>query len=281
MAALLSVMEPILLIFVGGLVGSLVISMYLPIFSLDPEVLGVGQTDGKRHAMATTIERRDIFWYIILRVIVVTSILVSAVVLQFAGASVFPIVPVFYLIGLLLSGYGRLSPALLTGGSSPRVQAYVQLVFDLFLITAFVYISGRGHELDLFPLRLRHHRGEPRHFGIGPPIWRPALSAILFGLLVDGMYFGLIRYYSPEHDINLGLGSSCSRWSSPGPSFFVIAFLMNYLSGNLRKTRDALRHGPEGAHHQGAAGRGRPRSPRAWPTRSGTPWRPSPGPSRS
>jgi type IV pilus assembly protein PilC len=33
-AALLSVMEPILLIFVGGLVGSLVVAMYLPIFSL-------------------------------------------------------------------------------------------------------------------------------------------------------------------------------------------------------------------------------------------------------
>jgi len=33
-AALLSILEPILLIFVGGLVGGLVISMYLPIFSL-------------------------------------------------------------------------------------------------------------------------------------------------------------------------------------------------------------------------------------------------------
>jgi len=33
-AALLSVLEPIMLIFIGGLVGSLVISMYLPIFSL-------------------------------------------------------------------------------------------------------------------------------------------------------------------------------------------------------------------------------------------------------
>ncbi len=33
-AALLSVMEPILLIFVGGMVGSLVVAMYLPIFSL-------------------------------------------------------------------------------------------------------------------------------------------------------------------------------------------------------------------------------------------------------
>jgi type IV pilus assembly protein PilC len=33
-AAMLSILEPVLLIFVGGLVGSLVISMYLPIFSL-------------------------------------------------------------------------------------------------------------------------------------------------------------------------------------------------------------------------------------------------------
>jgi len=33
-AALMSVMEPVMLIFVGGLVGSLVIAMYLPIFSL-------------------------------------------------------------------------------------------------------------------------------------------------------------------------------------------------------------------------------------------------------
>jgi type IV pilus assembly protein PilC len=32
--SLLSVLEPILLIFVGGLVGGLVVSMYLPIFNL-------------------------------------------------------------------------------------------------------------------------------------------------------------------------------------------------------------------------------------------------------
>ncbi len=33
-AALLSVMEPIMLVFVGGIVGSLIVSMYLPIFSM-------------------------------------------------------------------------------------------------------------------------------------------------------------------------------------------------------------------------------------------------------
>ena len=33
-SALLSVLEPILLIFVGGLVGVIIVSMYLPIFTL-------------------------------------------------------------------------------------------------------------------------------------------------------------------------------------------------------------------------------------------------------
>jgi len=37
-AALLSVLEPVLLIFVGGLVGMIVVSMYLPIFSLLSEI---------------------------------------------------------------------------------------------------------------------------------------------------------------------------------------------------------------------------------------------------
>jgi type IV pilus assembly protein PilC len=37
-AALLSVLEPLLLIFVGGLVGVIVVSMYLPIFNLIGEL---------------------------------------------------------------------------------------------------------------------------------------------------------------------------------------------------------------------------------------------------
>jgi type IV pilus assembly protein PilC len=37
-AALLSVMEPMLLIGVGGIVGTLILSMYLPIFSLMSQI---------------------------------------------------------------------------------------------------------------------------------------------------------------------------------------------------------------------------------------------------
>jgi two-component system, NtrC family, sensor histidine kinase HydH len=189
--------------------------------------------------MPTTIERKDIFWYIIMRFIVVTSILVSAVILQLAGASVFPIVPVFYLIGLsyLLTAGCLL---LYSWGKYPRVQAYIQLIFDLFLITVFVYISG-GITSSTYFLYIFAVIAASLVISNRAAFLAASLSAILFGLLVDGMYFGLVPYYSPEHDVNLGLGSVLFTMLVAWSVFFVIAFLMSYLSGNLRKTREELR----------------------------------------
>jgi signal transduction histidine kinase len=185
------------------------------------------------------IERRDIFWYIILRLIIVTSILVSAVVLQLAGASVFPIVPVFYLI---LLSYLMTAVCLLlySRGKYLGLQAYLQLIFDLFLITAFVYISG-GITSSTYFLYIFAIIAASLVISKRAAYLAAALSAILFGLLVDGMYFGLITYFSPEHDIKLGLGSVLFTMLVAWTVFFVIAFLMNYLSGSLRKTREELR----------------------------------------
>lgn len=184
------------------------------------------------------IERRDLFWYIILRLIVVTSILVSAVVLQLAGASVFPIVPVFYLI---LLSYLMTAACLLlySKGKYPGLQAYLQLVFDLFLITAFVYISG-GITSSTYVLYIFAVIAASLVISKQAAYLAAALAAILFGLLVDGMYFGLIPYYSPEHDVKVGLGPVLFTMLVAWTVFFVIAFLMNYLSGNLRKTREEL-----------------------------------------
>ena len=189
--------------------------------------------------MPTTIERRDIFWYIILRLIVVTSILVSAVVLQLAGASVFPIVPVFYLIVL---SYLMTAACLLlySRGKYPGLLAYLQLVFDLFFITAFVYISG-GIASSTYFLYIFAIIAASLVISKRAAYLAAALSAILFGLLVDGMYFRLITYFSPEHDIKLGLGPVLFTMLIAWSVFFIIAFLMNYLSGNLRKTREQLR----------------------------------------
>ena len=185
------------------------------------------------------IERKDIFWYIVLRFIIVTTILVSAVVLQLAGASVFPIVSVFYLI-LLSYVMTAFCFLLYSKGKYPGLQAYLQLVFDLFLITAFVYISG-GVTSSTYALYIFAIIAASIVISKRAAYLAASLAAILFGLLVDGMYFGIIPYFSPEHDVKLSLGSILFTMFIAWSVFFVVAFLMNYLSENLRKTREQLR----------------------------------------
>jgi len=189
--------------------------------------------------MPTAIERKDIFWYIVLRFIIVTTILVSAVILQFAGAAVLPIIPVFYLIGLayLMTVFCLF---LYSRGKYPGFQAYIQLVFDLFLITAFVYISG-GVTSSMYFLYVFAIIAASLVISKRAAYLAAGLAAILFGLLVDGMYFGIIPYFSPEHDVRLGLGSILFTMLMAWSVFFIIAFLINYLSESLRKTREQLR----------------------------------------
>ncbi len=67
-----------------------------------------------------------------------------------------------------------------------------------------------------------------------------SLSAILFGLLVDGVYFGFVPAYRPEHAVRMSLGSMLVTIFIAWGVFFVIAALMSRLSGSLRRTRDAL-----------------------------------------
>lgn len=189
--------------------------------------------------MGADIERRDIFWYIVLRFIIVTTILVSALVLQFAGEAVLPIVPVFYLVGLayLMTLFCFI---LYLRGMYPGFQAYVQLAFDLLLITALVYVSG-GVTSSMYFLYVFAIIAASLVISARAAYLAASFSAILFGLLVDGMYFGLVPYFSPEHDVNLTLGSIVFTMLVAWAVFFIIAFLTNYLSGSLRRTREQLR----------------------------------------
>ena len=184
------------------------------------------------------VERKDVFWYIILRLIILTSILVSAVIIQLAGAPVFPIVPIFYLIlvSYLVSAIFLL---LYARGKHYGFQAYLQVLFDLLLITAFVYISG-GITSSTYFLYVFAVIAASLVVSARAAFLAASLSAILFGLLVDGTYFRLISYFSPEHAVRLSLGSVLFTMFIAWGTFFVIAFLMNYLSGNLKKARAEL-----------------------------------------
>ena len=88
-----------------------------------------------------TVERRHIFFYSLYRLIVLPSLLVSALIIQFSSPDSEMNLPFYYLI---LAGYGFSAVlfVLYVWGRGLVVQAYLQVIFGLLIISAFVYISG-------------------------------------------------------------------------------------------------------------------------------------------
>ena len=185
------------------------------------------------------VEKKDVLKYVLFRLIILTSLLVSAVVIQLATPDSIPVLPFYYII---LAGYGASALFFLAylWGRRPAAQAYAQVVFDLLLITALVHISGgvgsSTYFLYLFPIIAASLVISGRAGFLAA-----SLSAILFGALVDGTYFGLIPYFRPEHAVDTSLGPLLVTIFIAWAVFFVIASLMSYLTGSLRKTREALR----------------------------------------
>lgn len=189
--------------------------------------------------MERSIERKHVLLYNLYRLVVLTSLLVSAFIIQLSSPESLPNLPFYYLI-LGAYGFSALFFGLYVWGRGLVVQAYVQVVFDLLLITAFVYISGgiasSMYFLYLFPIIAASLVVSGRAGFLAA-----SLSAILFGLLVDGVYFGFISAFQPEHVVKTSLGSMLVTIFIAWGVFFVIAAMMSYLAGSLHRTREALR----------------------------------------
>ena len=186
-----------------------------------------------------SIERKHVLLYNMYRLAVLTSLLVSAFIIQLSSSDAQPNLPFYYLI-FGAYGFSAIFFGLYAWGRRLVVQAYVQVVFDLLLITAFVYISGgiasSMYFLFLFPIIAAGLVVSGRAGFLAA-----SLSAILFGLLADGVYFGFIPAFQPEHAVKASLGSLLVTIFIAWGVFFVIAAMMSYLAGSLRRTRAALR----------------------------------------
>lgn len=183
-------------------------------------------------------QKRHIFWFILIRTIIVTSILVAVVIIQSSTSVFLPVVPFYYLV-LLAYLLSLVYLGLYLWWKKYSVQAYVQTVIDLLLITALVYISG-GLSSSLYLLYVFSVVAASVVLNNRAAFITAGLSAVLFGLLVDGLYFGIIPYFSPdqyrERSLGLVLFTIFLAWSL----MFLIAFLANYLANGLRKIREEL-----------------------------------------
>jgi len=181
--------------------------------------------------------RKDIFWFILLRVIIITTILISVVTIHYATSATLSL-SAFYLIfaAYFLSLVYFL---LYVWGKNYTLQVYIQIFFDLLLITALVYSSG-GLKGSFYFLYVFEIIAASIVLSSSATYITAILSGVLFAALIDGMYLGIIPYYSSETSAPIAMDALINNVFTSWGVFFLVALLMSYLTGKLRKTREEL-----------------------------------------
>jgi signal transduction histidine kinase len=185
-------------------------------------------------------ERRDILRLILFRVVIFTSLFISAVIIQFSTDTFLPLVTFYYLIILSYVLCLIYFFVYYFWKRNFNVQVYLQIFFDLLLITALVHISG-GIKGTFYFLYIFEIIAASIVLSSRAAYVTAGLSAVFFGLLLEGMYYRFIPNYGPEQTMEISLGAVTNNIFVSWLVFFLIAFLINSLTGSLRKTRERLR----------------------------------------
>lgn len=181
--------------------------------------------------------RKDIFWFILLRLIIITTLLISVVIIQYATAATLSL-NTFYLI---FSAYflSLLYLLFYLWGKNYTLQVYIQIFFDLLLITALVYFSG-GLKGSFYFLYIFEIIAASIVISSSAAYITAILSGVLFAVLIDGMYLKIIPHYATSSPTPISLDALITNVFTSWGVFFLVALLTNYLTGKLRKTREEL-----------------------------------------
>jgi len=182
-------------------------------------------------------QKKNLLWFIILRLILFTSLLLSAVTVQYsAETSLINPLYVLIFIAYLLSVVYLL---LYFWGRRYDYQAYLQIFLDLILITVLVYLAGglRGsfYFLYIFEIIAASIVISGRAAYV-----TAAASSIFFGILVDGMYLRVIPYFDSNQRAELSFAFVINHILIAWGVFFLVAYLINYLTSSLNKARQQL-----------------------------------------
>ena len=184
--------------------------------------------------------RKDIFWLILLRLIIVTALAVSAVVIiQFSTSAFLPLTLFYYLIiATYILSIGYL--LLYYWGRHQTFQVCLQIFFDLLLITAFVYVSG-GLRGSFYFLYIFGIIAASIVLSKRAAYLTAALSGVFFGILVNGMYLGYLPYLGSDQPTELSPGTFINNIFISWSMFFIVAFLVNYMKERQTRIAEKLR----------------------------------------
>ncbi|OGD10287.1 MAG: hypothetical protein A2Y86_03790 [Candidatus Aminicenantes bacterium RBG_13_62_12] len=185
------------------------------------------------------VERRKLLVMIVLRAVVMALLLTAAVILQSTSTSL-QSMTVVYGIVLAYLALSLVFLALYLWVRAYALQAFLQVFFDLLLVTILVYITG-GVQGSLHILYVLVILSTSYFLTARAAYIAAALSAIFFGLLVEGLYYGLIPFFQPDQAETLSFASVLSTVVISWMLFFAVAFLVNSMTSRLNRARNELR----------------------------------------
>lgn len=183
-------------------------------------------------------EKKTVLQFILIRFLFITAILIAAIIVQFSTSTFLPLSDFYVLIGasyflslvyfMLYQSWGRYD-----------LQAYIQIFFDLIWITAVVYISG-GLEGSFYFIYVFEIIAASIVISNKACYSTAALSCVFFGGLISLMYYNLVPVYGAGSAANISYGRVMINIIISWSVFFLVAYLINHLTGSLRRTKKAL-----------------------------------------
>ncbi|MCD4749761.1 MAG: hypothetical protein K8R59_10345 [Thermoanaerobaculales bacterium] len=182
---------------------------------------------------------KTIQWLIGLRLVVISTLFLGILLIQ---TTTLLILPLKYFYGIILSTYGLslLYIILYLWRLSLNLQAIIQLIGDIIIVTALVYFTGGLYSPFSFLYLAVIVAGATIIRG-GALIFA-GISAIAYGLLVDLLVFGVLA-------IPPNLSGSTVPPATPRVlsqilihvvGFALVAIMVSYLAETLRTTRHRL-----------------------------------------
>jgi two-component system sensor histidine kinase PilS (NtrC family) len=204
-----------------------------------PAADGELTTGGAESPPVASPSSASLQWLIGLRLVVVSTLFLGVLIIQFYTRQILPLRDLYALI-LTAYGLSLVYLVLHTRGPSKRFQAIVQLLGDIVLVTLFVYFTGGATSpfsflyLTVIMVAAVLLRGGGLIFA--------GLSAVSYGILVDLMVFEIIPL--PANLVGVRVPLSTSRvlyqLMIHIAGFVLVALLVSYLTESLRTARTSL-----------------------------------------
>jgi two-component system sensor histidine kinase PilS (NtrC family) len=189
----------------------------------------------KKADAARKIADSALVWLMVLRVVVVTALLGSAVVADVLARPREPGEPLYFLIALTYLLTLLYALAWPFTASRRRELAYVQVFGDLLIVTAIVHTTGGIESNFSFLYLISIISASIILFGRGGLI-AATVASVLYGALVQALYLGAILPYPSANRPAVVLPAQAVAYTIflNVFAFYTVALLTSYLSESLR-----------------------------------------------